>query len=173
MGFNDWVNYIVRDNPVSKSVTSLVGIGNHKNYSEMPRVTVITEKVPLWQLASEAGPFLRIAGLMGASAVALGAYGAHRTYPKDKQSELQVIFETANRMHFFHSLAVMSVSLCKHPKIAGTLMISGTILFTAPLYYHAFTGDNKFGKLAPMGGTILILAWLSMVLQATSILNSK
>ncbi|KAJ8940026.1 hypothetical protein NQ314_010857 [Rhamnusium bicolor] len=98
MGVYDFVNFVVYDNPVSKSVTSFVK-GN--KIPPVPSVTVITEKTPLWKLACEHGPYIRIAGIMGATAVALGAYGAHRTYPKDRIQELKPIFETANRFHFF------------------------------------------------------------------------
>lgn len=82
-------------------------------------MTIITEKTPLWKLANDAGPFVRIAALMGASATIMGAYGVHRTYAKDSPDELKVIFETANRYHFFHSLALMGVPLCRNPKIVS------------------------------------------------------
>ncbi|XP_066256687.1 transmembrane protein 256 homolog isoform X2 [Euwallacea similis] len=163
MGFYDFVNFVLYDNPVSKTVTSMV-LNSKNNSPPIPNVTVITEKTPLWKLATEGGPFIRIAALLGASAVALGAYGAHRTFPKDREVELKLIYDTANRYHFFHSLALLSIPLCQNPKIAGTLILSGTILFSGTLYYHALTADNKFGRLAPLGGTILILGWLSMVI---------
>lgn len=38
---------------------------------------IVMEPLPLWKLAGSAEYYVRIAGLMGASAVALGAYGAH------------------------------------------------------------------------------------------------
>ncbi|KAJ8951843.1 hypothetical protein NQ318_019818 [Aromia moschata] len=164
MGVHDFFNFVVYDNPISKSVTSLVKSTVPRGSPQIPSVTVITEKVPLWKLASENGPFIRLAGLMGASAVALGAYGAHRSYPKDRAQELKPIYETANRYHFFHTLALLGVPMTRNPKLAGTLLIAGTILFSGPCYYHAFTGDNKFGKLAPIGGTILIVGWLTMVI---------
>ncbi|CAH0557093.1 unnamed protein product [Brassicogethes aeneus] len=131
--------------------------------SAMPQITVISEKTPLWKLSAEAGPFLKVAGIMGASAVALGAYGAHKSYPKDRADELKAIFETGNKFHFFHSLALLGVPMCKHPVVTGSLMLSGTILFCGPCYYHAITGENKIGKLAPIGGTMLIIGWLSMI----------
>lgn len=92
------------------------------------QTTIITERVPLYKLAQEGGPFVRIAGLVGASAVALGAYGAHRTYPKDKHAELQRIFETGNRYHFFNSLALLAVPLCRYPKIVSIVNITSTPL---------------------------------------------
>nr|CAI5841694.1 unnamed protein product [Callosobruchus analis] len=162
MGFSDVINYVIYDNPISKSATHLLS-RKLPGSTSPPSVTVITEKVPLWKLAAENGPFIKIAGVMGATAVALGAYGAHRSYPKDKAHELKPVFETANRMHFFHSLALLGVPLCQNPRVVGTLIITGTILFSGPCYYYAFTGEHKFGKLAPIGGTILIIGWLSMV----------
>ncbi|XP_068904486.1 transmembrane protein 256 homolog isoform X1 [Tenebrio molitor] len=163
MGLYEFVNYVVYDNPVSKGVKSLV-VPNTVPTIPPQTVTVITETKPLWKLASENGPFVRLAGLFGASAVALGAYGAHRSYPKDRADELKPIFETGNRYHFLHTLALLGIPLCKNPKLSGSLIILGTTLFSGACYYHAFTGDNKFGKLAPVGGTILIVGWLTMIL---------
>lgn len=162
MGLHDYVNFIVFDNPISKSVTSIL-MSNKKSITAPPNVTVITEKTPLWKMASETGPFVKIGALMGAAAVIIGAYGAHRAYPKDSAEEHKLMFETANRYHFFHSLALLAVPLCRNPKIAGSLFISGTVLFSGTLYYRAFTGDDTVAKLTPFGGTILIFAWLSMV----------
>ncbi|XP_045470207.1 transmembrane protein 256 homolog [Harmonia axyridis] len=169
MGLNDYVNivldnpiskYVLYENPVSKSVKYIM---TEKSFvPSSKQITVITEKTPLWKLARENGSFLRLAGVMGASAVALGAYGAHRKYPEGKAELLKPVFETANRMHFFHSLALMGVPMCRNPAVAGSLFLMGTILFSGPCYYYAFTGDNKLGKLAPVGGTILIIAWLSL-----------
>lgn len=137
MGLYDLVNFVVYDNPISKSVASIVVVSalcfltiyfpadcvalqsNKKSLPPVSNVTVITDKIPLWKLANESGPFVRIAALLGASAVALGAYGAHRTYPKDREVELKAMFDTANRYHFFHSLALMTVPLCRNPKIVS------------------------------------------------------
>lgn len=85
--------------------------------------TIVHDKVPLWQLAREGGPFIRIAGLMGASAVILGAYGAHKSYPVEKGADLQRIFETGNRYHFLNTLALFGVPLCRYPKVVSILFI--------------------------------------------------
>lgn len=76
-----------------------------------------TEAPPLWVQAAQTGPFVRIAGVLGASAVALAAYGAHKSYPKDRADELRKIFESGNRIHMIHSVAMLGVPLCKYPKI--------------------------------------------------------
>lgn len=82
-------------------------------------IKIITERIPLYTQVSEHGPFLKIAGLMGAGAVGLGAYGAHRKYPKDRIDELKPIFETANRFHFFHTLVLLGVPFCRNPKLVS------------------------------------------------------
>uniref|UniRef100_S4Q099 Transmembrane protein 256-like protein n=2 Tax=Pararge aegeria TaxID=116150 RepID=S4Q099_9NEOP len=121
--------------------------------------------MPLWELAQEAGPFVRLAGLSGATAVVLGAMGAHRTFPEtDNKEDLKKIFETANRFHFLHTLALMTVPLCKRPYIAGTFFIAGMGLFCGTCYYHAFTGERALRRLTPVGGSCLILGWIAMVL---------
>ncbi|KAF2894437.1 hypothetical protein ILUMI_11744 [Ignelater luminosus] len=162
MNPKDLLNYVVFDNPVSKAVLKPF-IKNAPVSMPPAPVTIITERVPLWQLAAQQGPFIRLAGICGASAVILGAYGSHKTYPKDRAKELKSIYETANRFHFLHTLALFGVPLCRNPRVTGSLMIVGTVFFSGACYYHAFTGEDKFGRLAPVGGTILILAWLSMV----------
>ncbi|GBP41508.1 Transmembrane protein 256 homolog [Eumeta japonica] len=145
------------------SAVRLVGVFKQKS-TEVPPTPIII-KMPLWQLAQEAGPFVRLAGLSGAAAVILGAMGAHRTFPEtDKKEDLKKIFETANRFHFLHTLALVTVPLCKRPAIAGTFFIAGIGLFSGTCYYHAFTGDHSFRSLTPVGGTCLILGWLAMVL---------
>lgn len=38
---------------------------------------IMPPPIPLWKLASCAGPYVKLAGLSGAIAVILGAYGSH------------------------------------------------------------------------------------------------
>lgn len=78
-------------------------------------LTVVTESIPLWQLAAEAGPFIRIAGLMGALATVIGAYGAHRSYPKDKAAKLKTVFKSGSLYHFFHTLVMFITPFTKYP----------------------------------------------------------
>lgn len=89
----------------------------------MPQIQIIQEPVPLWELAGKQGPFVRIAALSGAAAVGLAAYGAHKKYPKDRVEELKPIYETASRMHFFHTLALLSVPLCRYPRVVNEFFV--------------------------------------------------
>lgn len=71
--------------------------------------------LPLWRLAGRNMYFIRLAGLSGAAAVILGAYGAHRPFPENSEVDLRKIFETANRYHFFHTIALLGVPLSRSP----------------------------------------------------------
>uniref|UniRef100_A0A3B3ZQ97 Transmembrane protein 256 n=1 Tax=Periophthalmus magnuspinnatus TaxID=409849 RepID=A0A3B3ZQ97_9GOBI len=95
----------------------------------------------------------RLAALSGASAVGLGAYGAHGT-----------LFETANKYHFYHSLALLGAAQCRQPAVAGTLLVAGMGLFCGALYRQALTGEVAPKKVAPMGGMAMIAGWLAILL---------
>jgi len=107
-------------------------------------------------------PFLRFAGLSGALAVAMGAYGAH-AFAADKP-EMKKVYDTANFYHFMHTLALLAVPLSRRPALTGSLMITGTAIFCGTIYYNALTEERKFRKYTPYGGIILMMAWLSMAL---------
>lgn len=153
-------------NTVAEGTMNLLrNIGVFKTKSVGPPAQVMVKVTPLWQLAQEAGPFVRLAGLSGASAVVLGAMGAHRNFPEtDTKEDLKKIFDTANRFHFLHTLALVAVPMCKRPYVAGAFFIAGMSLFCGTCYYHAFTTDRSLRSLTPVGGSCLILGWLAMVL---------
>ena len=108
----------------------------------------------------------RLAGLSGAAAVALGAYGAHvlAVAKEGVTEEQRKAFEVANRYHLIHSVALLGVALTRRPGLTGALMLGGMVTFCGTTYYHAFTGDKQYRQLTPYGGMMLIAAWLSMML---------
>lgn len=110
----------------------------------------------------QGSPFVRLAGLSGASAVALGAYGAHN-FTAEKQ-EMKKVYDTANFYHFVHTMALLAVPLTRRPALSGTLLVGGMSVFCGTIYYHALTEEKSLRKYTPYGGVLLILAWLSMVL---------
>lgn len=105
--------------------------------------------------------FVRLAGLSGATAVALGAYGAH-TFNADK-ADMKKVYDTANFYHFIHTVALLAVPLSRKPVLTGALMVSGMTVFCGTIYYHALTEEKSLRKFTPYGGMLLIAAWLSMV----------
>ena len=109
---------------------------------------------------------VRLAGLSGAAAVALGAYGAHvlNVSKEGVTEEQRKAFEVANRYHLIHSVALLGVPLVRKPSLTGSLMVGGILMFCGTTYYHAFTGDKQYRQFTPYGGILLIAAWLSMIL---------
>jgi len=109
--------------------------------------------------------FVRIAGLSGALAVALGAYGSHVIEMSDKvDDERKRSFRSANLYHFIGTFGLIASSLAKYPSVSGGLMAAGTLVFCGSCYVYAVSGDAAYKKYAPYGGTTLIVAWLSLVL---------
>ncbi|XP_017291534.1 transmembrane protein 256 [Kryptolebias marmoratus] len=106
----------------------------------------------------------RLAALSGASAVGLGAYGAHGFKSRDPGDYRILLYETANKYHFYHSLALLGAAHCGKPLLAGAVLLTGMGLFCGPLYHQALTGDPALGKLAPVGGVAMIAGWLAMIL---------
>ncbi|XP_014215191.1 transmembrane protein 256 homolog isoform X2 [Copidosoma floridanum] len=119
---------------------------------------------PLWKLALQTGPFVRIAAISGAAAVILGAYGSHKAYPDDKGQEQRRVFDVASRYHFVHTLALLGSPLCRMPYLTSSFLIAGILLFSGTCYYYAFTGDKSYSRLTPVGGTCFILGWLAMLI---------
>uniref|UniRef100_A0A670Z225 Transmembrane protein 256 n=1 Tax=Pseudonaja textilis TaxID=8673 RepID=A0A670Z225_PSETE len=72
------------------------------------------------------------------------------------------LYDTANRYHFLHSLALLAVPHCRYPMLAGGILSTGLGLFCGPFYYHALTGQPAFTHVAPYGGSLLILGWLAL-----------
>ncbi|KAL2079066.1 hypothetical protein ACEWY4_024810 [Coilia grayii] len=106
----------------------------------------------------------RLAGVSGALAVAAGAYGAHGFRRSDRDDYLKELFETANKYHMYHSLAMLGAAHCRKPALAGTLLLAGMGCFCGSLYHQAITGDPGLRKVAPIGGTLLIVGWAAMAL---------
>jgi uncharacterized membrane protein YgdD (TMEM256/DUF423 family) len=49
-------------------------------------------------------------------------------------------------------------------KVAATGFLAGQLLFITPLYISAIKGrDPNLGKLMPVGGTFIIVAWPSLM----------
>ena len=119
--------------------------------------------------------FLRTASLLGALAVALGAFGAHAL--RGKVSDIAAnTFETAVRYQFYHVLALLFIGIMykevknKWILLSGNLFVFGTLLFSGSLYLLTFilaTSKNSFswiGVLTPIGGIILIAGWFCLLL---------
>ncbi|XP_063224628.1 uncharacterized protein LOC134532174 isoform X1 [Bacillus rossius redtenbacheri] len=85
MGFQESVEYILFKNPVITGTAEAIKvIGKVVPGSLLkPKAEIATTAVmpALKNVVLTGSPFIRLAGIFGASAVALGAYGAHNVYP--------------------------------------------------------------------------------------------
>ncbi|GFT16927.1 transmembrane protein 256 homolog [Nephila pilipes] len=163
MGYSKSLEYL---NPVNLWFTiqdKIIPKGNSKIKSTQTVPTLPVNTV--MNLSRVAGHlFIKIAGVSGAAAVAMGAYGSHGFYPKpDVPSELKEVFKTANYYHFLHTLALLAVPLTRRPYIVGSLLTTGMFIFCGTCYAYALTGNKSLITYTPYGGSLLIIAWLSMV----------
>jgi len=106
--------------------------------------------------------------LLGALAVALGAFGTHGLQPRLELHYFEV-FETAVRYQMYHAIALIMFGLVSAikplPNIIYTLFLFGVVVFSATLYgivISSLTSQNSWkllGAITPIGGASLILAW--------------
>lgn len=65
---------------------------------------------------------IRVAALSGAAAVCLAAYGRHSMKETPETKEYRHIYESANNMHFIHSIALLATPLTKRPFIVNSFI---------------------------------------------------
>ena len=117
---------------------------------------------------------LTAGAIFAASAVMLGAFGAHALKVRLTPEMLQV-FETGVRYQFYHSVALLICGMLyasfpvKQIKIAGNFFVAGIVLFSGSLYAISLLSMSSVsigpaGVLTPIGGLLLILGWLFVVL---------
>jgi uncharacterized membrane protein YgdD (TMEM256/DUF423 family) len=102
----------------------------------------------------------RLGCLSAASAVGLGAFGAHGLRNRIADPRLLKYWETAVTYHFIHSWGLIFVALSpRFPKYAGYAFLGGTLLFSGSLYALALTDKRWLGSITPFGGLLFIVGW--------------
>ena len=121
--------------------------------------------------------FIATGALLGAIAVALGAFGAHGL-KKVVDAETVQTFQTGVQYQMYHSLALLITGLLyekcsqKLIRITGVLFIIGIILFSGSLYVLTagrageMSSLDKFGIITPFGGVSFIAGWVFLFLAA-------
>lgn len=136
--------------------------------------------------------FSIIAGILGALAVGVGAFGAH-ALKNILPAERLPIFETGVKYHFYHVFALVLVVILanllshlpaesnntqalQYLKWAASCFIAGIILFSGSLYVLAcrsVLGIEHWGfvgAITPLGGICFITGWL---LMAFALFNAR
>lgn len=116
--------------------------------------------------------FLSLGALLGAIAVALGAFGAHGL-KKIVSPDVVAVFQTGVQYQMYHTLALLITALVydRLPnnwiKWAGYLFCFGILFFSGSLYLiTALKAEEKeipvlIGAITPVGGLLFICGWLS------------
>ena len=118
---------------------------------------------------------LLVAAVLGATAVALGAFGAHALSGR-LSGEALGWYGTAADYHVRHALALFGCGLLGtvHPSgralsVAGLALAAGTVVFAGSLYLMALTGARWLGAVTPIGGALLIVGWVALAVAAAGI----
>lgn len=105
-----------------------------------------------------------LVGLAGASAVVLGAFGAHalRDVLDARSTEL---WHTAVSYHFWHALA-LTLAVAFAQGRARTLAVAcfafGIVIFCGTLYGLALGAPRWVGAITPLGGVAFIVGWIAL-----------
>jgi len=112
---------------------------------------------------------LVLAGISGALAVGLGAFGAHGLEPLLIKNGRLDTFETAVNYHFYHTLGLLGMGILalikpdwKGLSLAAWGMFLGILIFSGSLYILSLTGITWLGAITPIGGVGFILGWLAL-----------
>jgi uncharacterized membrane protein YgdD (TMEM256/DUF423 family) len=89
----------------------------------------------------------KLGAVSGASAVLLGAFGAHGLRNSVTDPKMLKNWETAAHYQLAHSLVLLAAPLCRRPALAGGLIASGTLLFSGSLYAMVLTDQRKLGAI--------------------------
>ncbi len=110
--------------------------------------------------------FLSIASFMFALAVVIGAFGAHGL-KSIVDSSMLITYNTGVEYQFYNTLGLFATSFMMFLKpsskkliIASWLILIGTIIFSFSLYLLVILNMPILGAITPIGGTLMIIAWL-------------
>jgi uncharacterized membrane protein YgdD (TMEM256/DUF423 family) len=115
---------------------------------------------------THARPFLVASAILGCSAVALAALGAH-AFADLLVGPAATRYATAQQMHLLHAPALLGLAVAHHRSAPGWwlaacwLMLIGTLVFCGGLYLAALGVSTALLPIVPAGGSTLMLAWLA------------
>lgn len=114
--------------------------------------------------------FMVFVGISGCFSVLFGAWLAHagQTLAPHVQTQLQ----TALQYQLLHTLALLSILVWAIKNTASNILLAaaisffiGILCFSGTIYLKTLFSFALLGKLTPMGGISLALAWLLLSLE--------
>ena len=117
---------------------------------------------------------IKLAAILGALAVGIGAFGAHGLKEILAETGRVDTFETGVKYHFYHSLSIFLIGILtmikpdwKQLRTAAILMAVGVLIFSGSLYVLSLTGITWLGAITPLGGVAFIAGWVLVFLAAS------
>lgn len=112
-----------------------------------------------------------LVGVAGASAVAVGAFGAHALRGVLGDAALGT-WHTGVEYHFWHALA-LAVAVAvpaagRARRVAVWAFVAGIVLFSGSLYALALGAPRIVGAITPFGGVAFIVGWIGLGLSLRS-----
>lgn len=110
-------------------------------------------------------PLAVTACLGGALAIALGAFAAHGSGPA-----IKTLLTTGSHYLIVHALLALVCAVWtvrdRRIEIAGWLAVAGGLVFCLSLAALGWTGITALGAITPIGGVLMIGAWLLLAFAA-------
>ncbi len=109
-------------------------------------------------------PWRLIAGLLGLTAVLIGAVAAHAL----AEGQAIISVERASNYQLLHAVVLLISTLLagRAARLSRWCFLIGIILFSGSIYAKYLIGLVEATKVAPTGGVLLMLGWLSLALSA-------
>ncbi|MGL5949616.1 MAG: DUF423 domain-containing protein [Aeromonas sp.] len=109
---------------------------------------------------------LLLAGLGGATATLLGAYGAHGLVSQGASPAQISAFNTAVLYQFIHVLALLALGLAPRWRplfsVSAGLFVLGLLGFCASIYAKVLLGTMLGHLITPAGGICFMLGWAAL-----------
>lgn len=116
---------------------------------------------------------LIVASILGMLSIALGAFGAHGL-KQLVSAESVATFETGVKYQMYHALMLLFVGMnatlsIQKKRVIFVLVLVGILFFSGSIYglsTNELSSFNfkKIGFITPIGGMLLIAAWLVMLI---------
>lgn len=126
--------------------------------SPFQRPTTTTTMAPL---------LFTLSTIYGASAVALGAFGAHGLKKRISDPARIANWSTASQYQLIHSVALLATSLAlpqRANRVPGALWVAGMTMFSGSIYLLVLDPQRfkALGPVTPLGGLCLIGGWVAL-----------
>ncbi len=123
-------------------------------------------------MSTRSGRSIVFAVAAGFTAVAAGAFGAHKLRPLLEAGGRYEVWQTAAHYHLLHAVVLLVLALHLRREAdpvamvrlarAADLFAAGIALFSGSLYALALGAPRWLGPVTPLGGLCLLAGWLAV-----------